>query len=199
MQTSWFSNEDRLAFDEAECLCLGPLAVVWVDELQVRPRKRLALGVTETRLEGRIDALPKTVESRYRDQVRREREQAVYLGLRLGSPRRVDAERAGEGSEDEAGGEDDPRQDHRSARDRFQRHGDLESLSGLGERVARGCRSPKTSSGGAADGELHGRRVGNRCAQRGFRHEQHHERRPDDPPGEARSEPYEKEPLLAVS
>jgi hypothetical protein len=170
-----------------------------VDELQVRSRERLALGVTQARLEGRIDALPKTVKSGHRDQVRSEGEQAVYLSLRLGSPRRVDAERASEGSEDEAGGEDDPRQDHRRAGDRFQRHGNLESLSGSGERAARGCRSAKTSSGGAADGELHRCRVGNRCAQRGFRHEQRHERRPDDPPGEAGSEPDEKEPLLAVS
>src|SRR5712675_499087 len=40
----------RLAFGEAECLCLGLLAVVRVDELQVRSCKRLALGVTEARL-----------------------------------------------------------------------------------------------------------------------------------------------------
>src|SRR6202022_1510234 len=90
---------DRLAFGEAECLRLGPLAIIWVDELQVRSRKRLALGVTEARFEGRIYAVPETVESRHRDQVRSEREQAVPLGLRLGSPRRVHLERAGEGGE----------------------------------------------------------------------------------------------------
>ena len=139
-----------------------------------------------------------SLEIGHRNQVGRKIEDAVELVLRPGAPRLVDPERANEGGEDEADGEDDPRQDRRGAGDRLQRHGDVESLSRLHERAAHGRRAPEISSGGAADGELHRRRVSSRRAQRGFRHEQHDERRYAGPPDGGRSELGEKEPLLAV-
>ena len=112
-----------------------------MDEVEVRPREELFLRVAEDLLGGRVDAREMPVEVGDRDQVGRQGEDAVELVLRPGSPRRVDSERAGEGGEDEAGGEDDPGQDRRGAVDRFLRHDDVESLSGLRERAAHGFRA----------------------------------------------------------
>src|SRR5207244_13065883 len=53
----------RLASDHASRLLLGALAVIRVDELHERPRKRLALAVTENGLDGGGHTLPVAVEA----------------------------------------------------------------------------------------------------------------------------------------
>src|SRR6266496_4983217 len=63
-------RKSRRVSHHATCLLLGALAVVWVDELHERARKRLALGVSENRLDGRIHALPVPVEACEDDHLR---------------------------------------------------------------------------------------------------------------------------------
>jgi hypothetical protein len=176
------------------------LAVVRMDELEVRLRQELFRCVAESLLDGRIDAREMSLEVGDCDQVGGKVENTVKLVLRLGPPRRVKPERGGEAGDGEAGGEDDPGQNRRGALYRFQRHGDAESLSGLGEGLAHGRRAPETAGGASANGDLHGpRKARGRRAQQVRRHEQHDEPRfGDDRPDGIGSVLDEKEPLGAV-
>jgi hypothetical protein len=174
-----------------------PFTVVWMDELEVWPREELLLRVAEDLLDGRIDALEVSVEVRDGDQVRSEREDAVELVLRLGSPRRVDCERTRKGGEHETGGEDDPRQYGRGAPDRAQWQQDIESLA---RRRERGGHALVIPGGPAADREPQRRGVGvrGRRSQPQLRQEHHHEPRFYDTAGEPRRQPDEEQPVGAV-
>src|SRR3954453_22334281 len=113
-----------------------------MDEVEVRAPEKFLLGVTEYLLDGRIDTFEVSVEARDRDEVRREREDAVGLVLRPGATCRVDAKCCGESSQDDAGGEDDPRQHRRGALDGSLRHDDGESLSPFSKGGAHPGRPP---------------------------------------------------------
>src|SRR5439155_9756952 len=144
-------RKDRLAFAEADRRRLASLAVVRVDEFQGRSRKRLALGVTEARLEGRIDALPETVEAGHRDQVGREREDAVDVALRARAPLRDRRESAGERGEQEPSAEDEPRQHSGRAANRFLRPEHVEPPAGGRERATDRGGVTEATVGGVAD------------------------------------------------
>jgi hypothetical protein len=75
-----------------------------VDELHERPRERFALGVAENPLDGRIHALPVTVEPREDDHLRREREVPLDLTHRTLTPLRRDGERACDGGQNQPAG-----------------------------------------------------------------------------------------------
>ncbi len=140
-----------LALTDGGGLRRRALTVVRMDQVEVGPRKKLFLRVAEHLLDRWIHAREVSVEVGDGDQIGREREDAVELLLRPGSPPRADAERRRQTGEEEAGGEDEPRQDSRGALDRLLRHHDLESLACDRERLAGGFRAAVRRSAAGRD------------------------------------------------
>jgi hypothetical protein len=106
---SVLERTNRRAFEHASCRLLAALAVVWMDELHEWAPKRLALGVPEKRLDGRIHPLPVTVEPCEDDHLRGEREVPLELGHRLTLPASRQGEHAGHGGESEPRSQHEPR------------------------------------------------------------------------------------------
>src|SRR2546427_1797412 len=109
-----------------------------------------------------------------RDQVGREVEDAVELGLCSGSPSRVESERPCEPGEDEPDGEDDPRQGFRGSVERLLWYDDVEALPRPSQRLADRFPAARVRGGGPADRELHAGRVHRRRTERRVRHEERH-------------------------
>jgi hypothetical protein len=102
-------RSNRRTCDDALCLLLAALAVVWMDELHERPCTPLALGVPEKRLDHRIRSLPVTVEPCEDDHLRSQREVPLDLGHRLSLPASRKGEYSGDGGEGEPSSEHEPR------------------------------------------------------------------------------------------
>src|SRR4051812_48395989 len=96
-----------------------------------------------------------SVEVCDRDQVGREVEDAVELGLRSGSPSCVEPQRPREGGEDEPDGEDDPRQGFRGSVERWLSNDDVEALPSPPKRLADPLPAGGVRAAGPADRELH--------------------------------------------
>src|SRR5262249_2945494 len=109
------------------------LAVIRVDEVEVRSLEQLVSRVAEDLLRGRVQPGEAPLEVGHRDQVGREVEDAVELVLRPRSSRRVEPERRREAGKTEAASQDDPWQRRRGAIDGSDRQDDLELLPCLGE------------------------------------------------------------------
>ena len=78
------------SFPSLDAFCASAsvaVAIVGMDEVQVRPREQLLLGVAEDALPGRIDALEVAVEPGDAQHVERQREEPVELLLRAATDR----------------------------------------------------------------------------------------------------------------
>ena len=187
----------RLAPSDGVRLRRRAVPVGRMHEVDVRAREELLLRVAENLLGGRVHAREPSVEVGDRDQVLRQGEDAVELLLRSGSSRRVEPERTAEGDDEEAAGEDDPRQDRRGTLDRFPRHDDRESLACRRERLAGRVRRDPGLRRTAGGRDLHRRHARRRRTQPEVRHEDHHVPRAQDPADEIRRRRDEKEPARA--
>src|SRR5439155_6207080 len=90
-------------------LLFRPPAIVRVYEVEQRTRECLLLRVAEARFERRIDTSEVIVETGDHDQIGREGEQSVDLGLGPRAARRVDLGNARESDDHETTRKDDPR------------------------------------------------------------------------------------------
>ncbi len=170
-----------------------------MDEVHVRAREELFLGVAENLLGGRVHTREPSVEVGNHHQVLRQSEDAVKLLLGSGSSRRVERERGAERDDEEAADQDDPRQDCRSTLDRLPRHDDGESLACCRER--RGGRFAAITGLCRTTGgrDLH-RRHARRCrTQPDVRYEDRHVSRAEDLSDAIGRRRDEKEPARAGS
>src|SRR5262245_42260539 len=109
-----------------------------MNEVEIGPREKLVLGVTQDSLGGWVEPREVSVEVGDGDQVRREGEDPVEVGPCLGTPCSADSEGPRQEGEDKAGSENEPGQEPARTADRFLRHINGKLLSRHHELLANG-------------------------------------------------------------